>query len=78
HVIPCLYYVRGSYKQGFTGYIKNQSDRTEVKDFARYEAAFEANTITLLETMADPSVPFIQTTDAAFCANCAYRQICNR
>ena len=78
HVIPCLYYVRGSYKQGFTGFIRDQSDRTEVKDFARYEAAFEANTITLLERMADPSLPFIQTTDAEFCTNCAYRQICNR
>jgi hypothetical protein len=78
HVIPCLYYVRGSYKQGFTGFINDQSDRTEVQDFARYEAAFEANTITVLETMANPSVPFMQTTDVEFCANCAYRQICMR
>jgi CRISPR/Cas system-associated exonuclease Cas4 (RecB family) len=77
-VVPCLYYVRGSYKQGFTGFIKDQSDHTEVKDFARYEAAFEDRLVTVLETLADPSLPFIQTTDEAFCANCTYRKICHR
>jgi CRISPR/Cas system-associated exonuclease Cas4 (RecB family) len=78
HVIPCLYYVRGSYKQGFTGFIKDQSDRAEVKDFERYEAAFEDRMLTVLETLADPSVPFVQTTDEEYCVNCAYRKICNR
>jgi CRISPR/Cas system-associated exonuclease Cas4 (RecB family) len=77
-VVPCLFYVRSSYKQGFNGFLKDQSDRTEVQDFTRYESAFEDLLVSVLETLADPSVPFVQTTDEEFCARCAYRQICHR
>jgi CRISPR/Cas system-associated exonuclease Cas4 (RecB family) len=78
HIVPCLYYVRGSYKQGYTGFLKDQSDRSEVQEFSRYEQIFEDHLVSVLEALYNPAIPFAQTTDEEYCTLCAYRQICHR
>jgi hypothetical protein len=77
-VLPCLLYVRNSYKADFTYYLTDQSDKTEVLSFNRYEKEFEEGLKKVLEKLFDPLVPFVQTDDEQYCILCPYKQICHR
>ena len=77
-IVPCLVYLRDSYKPDFSWLLKDQSDHSEVLEFTRYNEPFGEILKASLEKLVDPSEPFVQTTDEEFCSLCEYRGICHR
>ncbi len=77
-VVPCLVFARKSFDPGFSWFLKDQSDRTEVLAFSRYQDVFWELLQATLERLFDPSIPFSQTADTDFCTRCPYRGICHR
>ncbi|MBN1416557.1 MAG: PD-(D/E)XK nuclease family protein [Bacteroidales bacterium] len=77
-VIPCLAFLRDSYKPDFSWLLKDQSDRSEVLEFRSYDQPFGEHLKFMLEILFDPSKPFTQTSAEEFCGFCEYRRICHR
>jgi ATP-dependent exoDNAse (exonuclease V) beta subunit len=78
HVVPWLYIIREFHKADFNGMLKDQSAHKGTVDYNDYHASFSALLSGMLESLFDPSVPFIQTSDEEYCKHCPYKTLCHR
>jgi CRISPR/Cas system-associated exonuclease Cas4 (RecB family) len=80
NILPALFFVRNIYKPDFDYHIVRTENRTKTKvtGFGEYSEVFEEKLADTIDEMYDENIPFTQTEDIRFCANCPYNAICMR